>query len=164
MIEWLQGNLLSVDDAHIVMDVGGVGYALDIPNSSVSELPEVGESLTLHVSMIVREDAMFLCGFATRVERSMFEIFRNVSGIGPRTALDILSTVGIGEVKAAIAQNNPKVLERVPGIGRKKAERLILELKDKLAQSPSGAAMGWSQALAGERRLRWVRLRCSTMR
>ncbi|NQU41799.1 Holliday junction branch migration protein RuvA [bacterium] len=136
MIEYLRGKVLELDDDHLVLDVNGVGYGIDVPQTTRDRLPAVGEEAALHVSLVVREDCLHLYGFAAPEERAVFEIFLNVSGIGPRTALDVLSTISISEFVSAIQFGNVQILTRVPGIGRKKAERLIVELKDRIKQFP----------------------------
>ena len=132
MIEYVRGSLFSVDGSHVVVDVGGLGYGLNVPRSTLQRLPEDGAEVELRVSMIVREDAMELYGFATPEERGVFDILRNVSGVGPRTALDLLSTLSIREVIGAVQAGNVDMLTSVPGIGPKKARRAILELKDRV--------------------------------
>ena len=135
MIEYLRGNLLRVNEDHVIVDVGGIGYGLDVPHSTLEILPGPGEAVELFVSFQVREDSMKLYGFATPAEKTIFEIFLNVSGIGPRTSLDVLS-IPLREIVPAIRLGNVAVLTRIPGIGRKKAERLIVELKDRLQSFP----------------------------
>ena len=149
MIERLRGQLLSVEGEHVVVEVGGIGYGLDVPASTVERLPEPGSEATLHVTMVVREDAFELYGFASMAEKRVFEILFGVSGIGPRTALDILSQITVRELVGAIQSGNVEALVRIPGIGPKKAERLILELKGRLKRllpyveaRPSAASPG----------------------
>ena len=137
MIEYLKGRLLRADGSHAVIDVGGVGYGVDVPESTLSTLPEPGGEVALHTAQIVREDALDLYGFATIEERTVFHIFLAVSGIGPRTALDVLSSVSIPELAGAIQTGRVEVLTRIPGVGRKRAERLILELRDRVKDFPT---------------------------
>ena len=140
MIEYLRGQLLRIDEEdHIVVDVNGVGYGLDVPRSTLERLPALGEEAELHVSFLLREDSIRLFGFATKAEKTVFEIFLNVSGIGPRTALDVLSAISIREIVSAIRLENVALLTGIPGIGRKKAERLIVELKDRVKLFPDVA-------------------------
>jgi holliday junction DNA helicase RuvA len=136
MIEYLRGKVLRADGGHVVLDVGGVGYGLDVPSSTLDRLPSPGSETELHVSLVVREDALDLYGFRTPEEKRVFEIFLTVSGIGPRTALDVLSSISIPDFVSAIRLGRIEELTRVPGIGRKKAERLIVELKDRLKDFP----------------------------
>jgi len=148
MIEYLRGKILRAEEGHIVLDVGGVGYGLDVPASTFDRLPGPGNEVELHASLVVREDALDLYGFRTAEEKRVFEIFLTVSGIGPRTALDILSGLSIPEFVSAIRFGRTEELTRVPGIGRKKAERLIVELKDRLKDFP--AATGPAGEMSGE--------------
>jgi len=131
MIEYLRGKVLRVKEDHVVLDVGGVGYGLDVPRSTLTRLPAEGEEAALHVAMVVREDLLALYGFSTGAERDAFEIFRDISGVGPRTALDMLSTLSIRELLSALQTGNTSLLTSVPGIGPKKAGRLMLELKSR---------------------------------
>ena len=132
MIEWPFGVIRFKEPAHIVLDVSGVGYGIDVPLSTYENLPDMGEPVQLFTHHHVREEAETLFGFLTREERDVFEIFLGASGIGPKTSLGILSTVPVGEFARAVAENDLAVLTRIPGIGRKTAERLIVELRDKM--------------------------------
>ncbi|MBN1867605.1 Holliday junction branch migration protein RuvA [Candidatus Sumerlaeota bacterium] len=140
MIEFLRGTLISKEEDHVVVEVGGVGYGLDVPRSTFERLPEIDEEVRLLVSMVVREDAMELYGFATPEEKRVFRIFLGVSGFGARLALDVLSTITIAELVSAIRLGNVAALTRIPGIGRKRAERLILELKDRVKDFPASSS------------------------
>jgi Holliday junction DNA helicase RuvA len=132
MIEYLSGTLQFKEPPHVVVDVGGVGYGLDVPLSTYERLPEAGRPVELHVYFYLREDQVQLFGFLTAEERSVFEIFINTSGIGPKTALGILSATPIGEFARAVLENDLAALMRIPGVGRKTAERLVVELRDKM--------------------------------
>jgi Holliday junction DNA helicase RuvA len=132
MIEYLSGVLRVREPQHVVVDVGGVGYGLDVPMSTYERLPEAGRPVELHTYFHVREDQVQLFGFLTPEERSVFEIFINTSGIGPKTALGILSATPIGEFARAVLENDLAALMRIPGVGRKTAERLVVELRDKM--------------------------------
>ena len=141
MIVLLQGLLMDKTVEHAVVDVHGVGYQADIPLSTYYVLPGVGESVTLRTSLYVREDAMRLYGFATEDERSIFEMLIAVSSIGPRLALNMLSSIPAAELQACIAEAEVARLQTIPGIGRKTAERVVLELQEKIAKlavTPSG--------------------------
>ena len=145
MIVLLQGLLMDKTVEHAVIDVHGVGYQADIPLSTYYVLPGVGESVTLRTTMYVREDAMRLYGFATEEERSLFEILITVSSIGPRLALNMLSSIPAGDLQACIAQAEVSRLQTIPGIGRKTAERVVLELQEKIVKldmAPSGVPRG----------------------
>ena len=141
MIVLLQGLLMDKTVEYAVVDVHGVGYQADIPLSTYYVLPGVGESVTLRTSLYVREDAMRLYGFATEDERSIFEMLIAVSSIGPRLALNMLSSIPAAELQACIAEAEVARLQTIPGIGRKTAERVVLELQEKIAKlavTPSG--------------------------
>ena len=141
MIVLLQGLLVDKTVEYAVVDVHGVGYQADIPLSTYYVLPGVGESVTLRTSLYVREDAMRLYGFATEDERSIFEMLITVSSIGPRLALNMLSSIPAGELQACIVQAEVARLQTIPGIGRKTAERVVLELQEKIAKlavTPAG--------------------------
>lgn len=141
MIVLLQGLLMAKTVEHAVVDVHGVGYQADIPLSTYYVLPGVGESVTLRTSLYVREDAMRLYGFATEDERSIFEMLIAVSSIGPRLALNMLSSIPAAELQACIAEAEVARLQTIPGIGRKTAERVVLELQEKIAKlavTPAG--------------------------
>jgi Holliday junction DNA helicase RuvA len=116
----------------VLIDVAGVGYEVDVPMSSFYNLPALGERVTLLIHMVVREDAQLLYGFLTAAERSTFRELVKISGIGPRTALSILSGLSVDDLAGAVSRQEGARLQKVPGIGKKTAERLLLELKGKL--------------------------------
>jgi holliday junction DNA helicase RuvA len=127
----------------VLLEVGGVGYELDVPMSTFFNLPAAGERVVLLTHFVVREDAQVLFGFLTAAERSTFRELVKISGVGPRTALAILSGLSVSELAAAVSRQDGGRLVKVPGIGKKTAERLLLELKGKLAPDlvlPAGAA------------------------
>ncbi len=132
MIARLSGTLVEVKPTLAVLDVHGVGYELAIPLGTFSALPPAGEKAVLHVHTHVREDALQLFGFATREEKAVFERLLSVSGIGPRVALTVLSGLPLPELVGAIVSQNARLLATIPGVGKKLAERLGLELKEKL--------------------------------
>ncbi len=131
MIACLNGLLLEKTPPHIVLDCAGVGYELEVPMSTFYQLPEVGGKLTLLTHMVVREDAQLLYGFATKQEKDTFRQLLKVNGIGAKSALAILSGVSIDDLTEAVANQDVALLTRVPGVGKKTAERLLLELKGK---------------------------------
>jgi Holliday junction DNA helicase RuvA len=139
MIGRLTGRLLEKHPPQILIDVNGVGYEVDVPMSTLYHLPATGEAVTLHTQLIVREDAHLLYGFATQSERETFRRLLKISGVGPKVALAILSGLSVAELAQAVAAQDVKGLTRIPGIGKKTAERLLLELRDKL---DAGAAVG----------------------
>jgi Holliday junction DNA helicase RuvA len=132
MIGRLTGTLAAKAPPQLLVDAGGVGYEVDVPMSTFYNLPAIGERITLLTHFVVREDAQQLFGFLTADERSTFRLLIKISGVGPRTALSILSGLSVAELAQAIAAQEPGRLVKVPGIGKKTAERLLLELKGKL--------------------------------
>ena len=116
----------------IVLDAGGVGYLLNVSGATLNVAPAVGERMKLYCVLNVREDAMELCGFHSREEKRMYERLRNVSGVGSRTALSILSALSVRDLSIALVTGDAAALTRVPGIGKKTAQRLVLELRDKV--------------------------------
>ena len=142
MIGRIQGQLIESNPPHVLVDVHGVGYEIDVPMSTFYNLPNQGSEVTLLTHMIVREDAQLLYGFLTAEERETFRILLKVSGIGARTALAVLLGLSVADLVNAVALQDAAILTRVPGIGKKTAERLILELKDKLTGAlPSGSGL-----------------------
>lgn len=149
MIGRIKGILIDSAPPRIVVDVHGVGYEIDVPMSTFYNLPAHGQEVTLLTQMIVREDAQLLFGFLSAEEREAFRLLLKVSGIGARTALSILSGLSVTDLVNAVAMQESALLTKVPGIGKKTAERLLLELKDKLTgtladagiSSPAGSTM-----------------------
>ena len=141
MIGRLTGTLAEKSPPQILIDVNGVGYEVDVPMSTFYNLPHLGERVTLHTHFVVREDAQLLYGFLTPAERETFRQLIRITGVGPRIALAVLSGMSAGELAQAVSTQQVGRLIKVPGIGKKTAERLLLELKGKL-----GADLG---ALAG---------------
>ncbi len=134
MIALLTGLIAHKSPDHIILDVHGVGYRIHIPFSTYYELPEEGGAASLHIHTSVREDAILLYGFRTRLEKSFFQLLIAVSGVGPKLARDILSNIQPGPLAQALAQGDINKLSTIPGIGKKTAERLVLELKDKVCK------------------------------
>lgn len=131
MIALLSGKIAYKGISHIVVDTQGVGYRVFIPLTTFYELPEAGQAVTLHIHTSVKEDAINLFGFYTLQERELFQLMISVSGIGPKVAMNILSGITSSELLEAISGGNLAKLITIPGIGRKMAERLILELREK---------------------------------
>ena len=149
MIGRLHGKLIEKNPPQVLVDVGGVGYEVDVPMSTFCNLPAEGSEITLLTHFIVREDAQLLYGFATAAERQTFRALIRISGVGPRIALAVLSGMSTQDLADAVEQGNATLLTRVPGIGKKTAERLVLELRGKLAGSafaPAGGAASAAQA------------------
>ena len=132
MIGRLTGILLEKNPPHVTLDVHGVGYEVDVPMSTFYNLPGVGERVALFTHMVVREDGQFLFGFLTDDERATFRQLLKISGIGARTALAVLSGLSANDLAQAVALQEVGRLVKIPGIGKKTAERLLLELRDKL--------------------------------
>ena len=133
MIGRVTGTLAEKSPPHLLVDCNGVGYELDVSMSTFYNLPALGDRVTLLTHFVVREDAQLLYGFLTAAERATFREVLKISGIGPRTALAVLSGMSVAELAQAVAQQQTARLTKVPGIGKKTAERLFLELKGKLA-------------------------------
>jgi holliday junction DNA helicase RuvA len=132
MISRLRGTLADKTPPHVIVDCAGVGYEVGVPMSTFYNLPNAGETVTLLTVHVVREDAQLLYGFATEPERHAFKELTKVSGIGPRTALAVLSGMSVADLAQAITMQDAARVTTVPGIGKKTAERLLLELKGKL--------------------------------
>jgi holliday junction DNA helicase RuvA len=132
MISRLRGTLADKTPPHVIVDCAGVGYEVGVPMSTFYNLPNAGEIVTLLMVHVVREDAQLLYGFATESERHAFKELTKVSGIGPRTALSVLSGMSVADLAQAITMQDAARVTTVPGIGKKTAERLLLELKGKL--------------------------------
>ena len=132
MIGRISGKLLAKQPPQIIVDVHGVGYEIDVPMSTLYQLPAAGADVTLLTHLTVREDAHLLYGFATEQERTVFRQLLKISGVGARTALSVLSGMSVNDLHVAVSQQDTGRLTKIPGIGKKTAERLLLELKDKL--------------------------------
>lgn len=147
MIGRLVGTLVEKRPPALLLDVGGVGYEIDAPMSTFYGLPAVGERVTLLTHLLVREDAQQLYGFSTAAERSAFRALIRISGVGARTALSVLSGMSVDDLAQAVSLQQSALLTRVPGIGTKTAERLLLELKGKLGAALDGVG---ATAAAGD--------------
>lgn len=148
MIGRLSGTLLEKNPPQIVLDVQGVGYEVDVPMSTFYNLPSLNEKVVLHTQLIVREDAHLLFGFLTHEERIAFRQLLKISGVGPKLALSVLSGLSIADLAAAVANKDANRLTKIPGVGKKTAERLLLELQGKFTVSGVGAAQGVAVASA----------------
>jgi Holliday junction DNA helicase RuvA len=137
MISRIQGRLAFKSPEEIVVDVHGVGYGLQVPLSTFYELPDTGDDVRLHVYTHVREDAFLLYGFLTLDEKEAFRRLITVSGVGPRLALNILSGISVKALETALRHEDLPTLVRIPGVGRKTAERMLVELRDKFGRGPS---------------------------
>jgi holliday junction DNA helicase RuvA len=141
MIGRISGALLEKNPPQVLVDAGGVGYEIDVPMSTFYNLPRIGEKVALFTHLVVREDAQLLYGFGTEAERAAFRTLLKVSGVGPKVALALLSGLSVNDLAAAVAMQETARLTNIPGIGKKTAERLLLELKDKFKVDPR-LAMG----------------------
>lgn len=133
MYSYIKGELAEVNTDHIVIDVGGIGYMIYIPAQSLNYLPGIGEMLKVHTYLYMREDAMILYGFLTKDDLEMFKLLITVSGIGPKGGLAILSTLSSDDLRFAVLSGDSKAISKAPGIGSKTAQRVIIDLKDKLS-------------------------------
>jgi holliday junction DNA helicase RuvA len=148
MINFLNGRLVDALPTQVTVDVNGVGYEVLIPLSSVDKLPATGSEVKLLTHLAIREDAHVLYGFMTAAEREMFRLLINtVSGIGPKLALNVLSGMNVTALRGAVANGDVKALSSISGVGKKTAERIVVELKDKI-----GAAGAW-EAMSAQRGL-----------
>jgi Holliday junction DNA helicase RuvA len=132
VIASIQGIVQSMGEAEITVEVGGVGLHVHVPDSVLANLPRIGRQIFLHTYLVVREDLLALYGFSDVEEREIFEMLLGVSGVGPRLALAVISNLSLELLQGAIAGDQPDVLVQVPGIGRKTAEKIIIDLKDRL--------------------------------
>ena len=133
MISYLRGELADIEADKIVVDVGGVGYGVFMPGSAIEKLPKVGNTVRIYTYLSVKEDAMQLYGFLSKDALRLFKLVISVSGIGPKGGLAILSQMSPDELRFAVAAKDAKAISKAPGIGKKTAEKLILELQDKLS-------------------------------
>ena len=133
MITYIRGELIAMEEDKVIVDVGGVGYGIFMPGTAMNYLPAIGEEVRLHTYMNVREDAIQLFGFLTRDDLNVFKLVIGVSGIGPKGGLSILSHLSTDDLRFAVMANDAKAISGAPGIGKKTAEKLIIELKDKLS-------------------------------
>ncbi len=147
MIAFLKGILADRNVQHCVIDVNGVGYEVQIPTSDIEQLPPFGEALTIHTWHIRRDDGELLFGFLNTEDRQLFKILIGVSGVGPKAALAVISGLSKKQLEEVVAEQDASLLSKLPGIGKKTAERLLLELKDKFKVEVNAA-----RGLKGETR------------
>ena len=150
MIGRLSGKLVAKNPPQVMVDVNGVGYELDVPMSTFYNLPATGEAVVMYTHLVVREDAHLLFGFGTQEERAAFRQLIRISGVGARTALSVLSGLSVAELAQCVALQDAGRLTKVPGIGKKTAERLLLELKGKLAEALPGAGEATAAGAPGD--------------
>ena len=140
MIGRIKGLLLEKHPPHLLVDVNGLGYEVEAPMSVFYKLPDTGEEVTLHTHFVVREDAQLLYGFSDAQERQLFRTLIKINGVGPKLGLTILSGIEAGDFVRCVHDGDSSTLVKLPGVGKKTAERLIVELKDKLSQWESPSA------------------------
>lgn len=151
MIGRITGTLIEKHPPQIVVDAGGVGYEIDVPMSTFYHLPALGERVALHTHLVVREDAQLLYGFGSEAERASFRQLIKITGVGAKMALAVLSGLSAADLAQAVALQDVGLLTRIPGIGKKTAERLLLELKGKIADAlPGGAVVNSSSQVNGD--------------
>ena len=151
MITFLHGKLVESLPTQVIVDVNGIGYEVLIPLSSFDKLPQPGSEIKLLTQLIVREDAQILYGFATAVERDLFRmLINNVSGIGPKTALNILSGMNAVAFRGAVANGDVKSLSQISGVGKKTAERIVVELRDKVGAAGALEASSAKNSLSSD--------------
>jgi Holliday junction DNA helicase RuvA len=134
LIAYLEGRLIEKNPTHLILDVSGVGYSVNIPVSSYSQLGEIGEIVKILTYQHVREDELKLYGFSTKSEKELFELLISVNGVGPRVALGILSSISVEDFQRSVLEEDLDVLTHISGVGKKIAQRLIVELKEKLTK------------------------------
>ena len=149
MIALLRGRLLEKHPNQVIVDAGGVGYDVTVPISTFSALPDAGQEITLRIHTHVREDSLALFGFLTQEEKALFEKLISVSGIGPKLAVTVLSGLATPDLIHAIRSGDVAHLVRIPGVGKKTAERIVLELRDKLDALSLGAPPAQVEKLSG---------------
>lgn len=150
MIGFLHGRLAEKRPPSLVVDVGGIGYEVEAPMSTCANLPATGDTVRLLTHLVVREDAHVLFGFATEAERRLFRELIRVSGVGPKVALGILSGISVSDFAGCVEEGDTSRLTRLPGIGKKTAERLVLEMRDRLREQEAAAGVRAAVAPARE--------------
>lgn len=133
MYSYIKGELVEVNFDHLVVDVGGIGYLIYVPTQSQEYLPSIGEDIKVYTYLYIREDAMILYGFLTKDDLEIFKMLITVSGIGPKGGLSILSTLSSDDLRFAVLSGDAKAIAKAPGIGSKTAQRVIIDLKDKMS-------------------------------
>jgi Holliday junction DNA helicase RuvA len=144
MIAQICGRLAHKSPEEIIIDCNGVGYGVRVPLSTFYELPDIGAEVVLRIHTHVREDALHLYGFATSKEKELFGLLIGVSGVGPRLAINVLSGIATHDLERALQEGDLLSLTRIPGVGRKTAERMVVELKDKVSATGAGVTTGVS--------------------
>lgn len=151
MFEYIKGILTQASPVKVTLEAHGVGYLLFIPLNNYAKLPQVGSPLTLYVSTVIREDSHKNYGFLSADQRDLFESLIEISGIGPKTGIALLGHMEINDLQFAIAQGNTALISKVPGIGKKTSERLIIELRDKVKKFHDKDSLAHPHSSSGER-------------
>jgi len=149
VFEYIRGKLAASAPQKAIVDVSGVGYKISIGLSTYARLPALGSEVIFHVAYVVREDAHLLFGFLSTTERELFDQLTQVSGVGPKTGLALLGHLEAADLRTAILSANASLLAKVPGVGKKMSERLIMELRDKVGEAPQALAQG-GKGVAGD--------------
>ncbi len=152
MIGSLKGTLAFKQTPLIIVECGGVGYEVETPMSTFLELPPVGSEIFLHIHLVVRDDAHTLYGFATEEEKALFRLLLKVSGVGAKMGLAILSGMSVSDFERCVRYDDTAMLIKIPGVGRKTAERLIIEMRDKIDESASDELVATGGRVAGDSR------------
>ena len=152
MIGSLRGRLAAKQAPTVILECGGVGYEVETPMSTFLELPAIGDNLLLHTHLLVREDAQSLFGFATERERHLFRVLLKISGVGAKMALAILSGMSVADFERCVQFEDAATLVKIPGVGKKTAERLIIEMRDRIGRPLSDAAVSGATRLDGDAR------------
>jgi len=150
MYEFIRGKLVQSIPSKAVVDVGGVGYGLVISLKTFQKLPNIGAEVFFYVAPVIREDGHYLYGFLSLDDKKLFEQLISINGVGPKTAIGILGHVDIGDFQMAVMQANAALLSKVPGIGKKTAERLIIELKDKFSAISSSTILSSANGVVAD--------------
>ena len=148
MFEYFRGKLTLATPTKAVIDINGIGYAIQISLKTYQKLPQIGTETLIYVAAVIREDDHALYGFLTMEEKSLFHVLTGISGVGPKTAVGILGHVDIADFQLAVLQGNAALLSKIPGIGKKTAERLVMELKDKFSNTAPGSLTSLNSNIA----------------
>lgn len=158
MIAMLTGQLVLVDQTTLVVDVTGVGYEVEVPISTLAELPGINKAVTLHIHQGQRDEIPVLFGFSSRADRALFQAITKISGVGPKMGLAILSTFTLAELSRVAADGDVAALTQIPGVGKRTAERLAVELKNRLPDSPLAASSASGSGSVSEARAALISL------
>ncbi len=161
MISFLRGTLMSKTPPTLILDVHGVGYKLEAPMTTFYNLPAIGSEITLHTHLVIREDAHLLFGFASEADRALFRILIKVNGVGPKLALTLLSGLSAEQFAQCIQNGDSAALVRLPGVGKKTADRLLIELRDRLPAGSETTSNNTTPASIGDPKQEAVSALCS---